>query len=120
MRRELKRLVASRDEYVSRIDANIDAIQQLLSDDPELPFPPVQAAANNGTFAGQVRSALGEFKQPVRAAAVARLLEKRGMKRRGKYSLAQDISAELIRMSKRGTGGVEKVGRGLYRIQPES
>jgi hypothetical protein len=72
---------------------------------------------NGKTFAAKVRSALAESSRPSRAAQVAQRLRERGIEQRGKQSLEVDVSVELHRMAKRNTGGVSKVGRGLYVIK---
>lgn len=111
LRRELIRLEAMR----KLLDRQIGAINQLLTSEPVESGNPILEQSND-SFIGQVRSALKEVNRQATAADVTELLESKGVTQRGKYPLHTEVSVELGRLASRPNSGVERVRRGLYRI----
>ena len=78
-----------------------------------------QNTAEKGSFADDVRAALRSIGRTATSREVADWLENHGGPQRTQRPLRSAVSVELFRMAKKGTGGVEKVARGRYRIDPE-
>jgi len=73
----------------------------------------------NGTFSGIVRSALRAIGRTTTSKAVAGWIEKNVSDPKTGRPLRGAVAVELFRMAKKHTGGVNKVARGRYRIDPE-
>lgn len=71
----------------------------------------------NGSFSSHIRNALTAIGRTVTSRQVAEhlIVLGTGPERNGK-PLRNAVAVELFRMSKKGTGGVQKVSRGRYRI----
>lgn len=109
LRIELAGLLAQQEE----ISGDIEAIKRLLKKNEAKEADDLVEALAPITFASQVRDVLlqlgkGDSKQ------IARILGSRGIKPRGRATLVADVGAELARMHSRGTGGVTRIGKGIY------
>ena len=118
LNQQLERLHKQFDEIAD----DMAALHDFLGLDEPEPYTrtlrPKKPSRRNGkvTFAAHVRSALQTFDEPTKARPVAELLESQGIKPKAKAPLIINVSSELARMSERRTGGVTKVGRGLYQV----
>lgn len=117
LKREFERLVA----LEANAKRKIAAIRALLDDETEvIPHRNRIRLHENGSFASHVRDAMRTFDRAVKSKEVAEILANKGVSVSGKTPLVGMVSAELHRMSTRGTGDIERVDRGLYRIrQPQ-
>ena len=76
------------------------------------------SGSSNGSFASHVRDALQTIGRSARSKDVTQVLERQGIESTSKFPLKSVVTSELIRMSKRGNSGIQRVRKGLYRCKP--
>ena len=122
LRTQLTRQLEELREQKREIHEDIVALSEILGLDvaETSPVRLARSSRRNGkiTFASHIRNALASIGEPAKAKQVASVLESKGIKIKGKVTLATYVASELSRLHDRPNSTIKRVSTGLYVFEP--